>query len=349
MCPYCGFFKHTPGATDMRGFVAAVVREAKLRLPCGYAPRTIYFGGGTPSMLSPKRLGDLVSGLQEHIDTTQATEWSFEANPATFTPAKVAHWRELGINRVSLGAQSFEPRLLQLLGREHSPRQIDESVRMLREAGMEQVNLDLMFCLPGQSPAEWRHTLEAALELQPDHLSTYSLTMEEGTPFAAAYPAPNEDEEVALYELSHETLTSAGYAHYEISNYAREEEARSQHNLAYWRGEDYYGLGPGACGTLGTLRYTNAHSTTDYIQALSANNLPPAEEEALTPEQKLTEQVGLQLRTDEGLPAATLPPGRSDTVQQLCAEGLASLSDGMLCLTPRGMLLADEIATALLI
>lgn len=349
VCPYCAFFKHTPGATDMRGFVAAVVQEAKLRLPAGFAPRTIYFGGGTPSMLSPKHLGDLVAGLREHIDTSQVTEWSFEANPATFTPAKAAHWRELGINRVSLGAQSFEPDLLNLLGRTHSAEQIAESVHMLRDAGIEQVNLDLMFCLPGQTAASWRHTLEKALALAPDHISTYSLTIEEDTPFAATYHTPDEDSEVELYTLSHELLTQAGYEHYEISNYARSTSARSQHNLAYWRGESYYGLGPGACGTLSSYRYTNAHDTAAYIQALLSGALPPAECEFLTPEQIRTEQIGLRLRMDEGLPLAFLPAADRELIaQRLESEGYAYLCRDRLILTPKGMLLADEIAAQLI-
>lgn len=331
----------------MRGFVAAIVREAALRLPKGFTPSTIYFGGGTPSMLSPKHLGDLVAGLQEHIDTTQIKEWSFEANPATFTPAKAEHWCALGINRVSLGAQSFEPRLLRLLGREHSPDQIVESVQLLRRVGIPQVNLDLMFCLPGQSPDEWRHSLEATLALEPDHVSTYSLTLEEGTPYAAAYPQPDEDTEIALYTISHELLTSGGYEHYEISNYARGKTARSAHNLAYWRGEDYYGLGPGACGTLGNRRYVNSPDTAAYIHALVAGHLPPGEEERLTGEQRLMEQIGLRLRMDEGLPISLIPEARLEIARQLCAEGLATLTDRLI-LTPRGMLLADEIATALL-
>ena len=349
VCPYCAFFKHTPGATDMRGFVRAVVKEAQLRLPSGYTPRTIYFGGGTPSMLSPRHLADLVSGLRQHIDTAQAVEWSFEANPATFTPAKAAQWRELGITRISLGAQSFEPHLLRILGREHTPEQIAHSVRLLRAAGIPQVSLDLMFCLPGQSVKDWRHSLQAAVDLAPDHISTYSLTLEPGTPYAAAYPAPDEDTEVALYTLAHELLTSADYAHYEVSNYARTRAARSQHNLAYWRGESYYGLGPGACGTIGHTRYTNAPDTTAYISALLADHLPPAEVEELTPADRLIEQIGLRLRMDEGLPLSLIPPRREDTLRALCDEGLATLSPtGMLTLTPRGLLLADEISTALL-
>ena len=349
VCPYCGFFKHTPGRTDMRDFVAGIVKEAELRLPEGFAPRTIYFGGGTPSMLSPKHLGDMVEGLRRRVDTSRVEEWSFEANPATFTAAKVEHWRQLGITRVSLGAQSFEPALLRLLGREHTPRQIGESVHLLREAGIPQVNLDLMFCLPGQTAELWAHTLEAALELRPDHISTYSLSLEEGTPFAAAYRCPDEEAEVELYTLAHERLSRAGFRHYEVSNYARTDAARSQHNLVYWRGEDYYALGPGAFGTVNGVRYMNAADTSAYSRALENGELPPGEQERLSPQARRTEQLGLHLRTDEGLPPEWLDAEDEPTVSLLCEEGLAVRSaEGALRLTPRGMLLADEIAVHLM-
>lgn len=333
----------------MRGFIAAIAKEAELRLPLGYAPRTIYFGGGTPSMLSPKLLGDLVAGLRRHIDTSQAVEWSFEANPATFTAAKVEHWRSLGITRVSLGAQSFEPSLLRLLGREHTPEQIAESVQLLRAAGIPQVNLDLMFCLPGQTPEQWRHTLDAALALAPDHLSTYSLTLEEDTPFYHAQPAPSEDAEVELYTIAHERLTAAGFRHYEVSNYARYDTARSRHNLAYWRGDDYYGLGPSACGTVQGVRYTNTADTKLYTHALTSGALPPADCEHLTPQDRRTEQIGLRLRTDEGLPTDLLTQEDTATLRLLAEEGLATVTPhGRLILTPRGLLLADEIALRLI-
>lgn len=349
VCPYCAFFKHTPGATDMRGFADAVVREAHLRLPEGWAPHTIYFGGGTPSMLSPTHLAAIVAGLQQRIDTSRAVEWSFESNPATFTRAKVEQWRSLGINRVSLGAQSFEPELLRLLGREHTPEQIARSVQLLRECGIEQVSLDLMFCLPGQTPELWRHTLQQALALQPDHISTYSLTLEENTPFASAYTPPDEDTEVALYSLAHDLLTEAGWRHYEVSNYAASSAARSQHNMAYWYGRDYYALGPGACGTVGGLRYTNAPDTAAYIRALAAGELPPGETERLSSAARRTELLGLRLRTDEGLPTGLLAEDDAAAVRMLCDEGLARLTpDARLVLTPRGLLLADEIALQLM-
>lgn len=334
----------------MRGFVHAVAEEAALRLPQGFAPETVYFGGGTPSMLSPTHLQMLVDGLRKTVDFSQVKEWSFEANPATFTPAKAEQWRQLGITRVSLGAQSFEPDLLRLLGRGHSPGQIAQSVQMLRAAGIPQVNIDLMFSLPGQSPAQWRHTLEAALALEPDHISTYNLTYEEDTEFFRRFGADAGDEEtdVAMFTLADELLGSAGFRHYEISNFARQ-DCRSLHNLACWRGEDYYGLGPGACGTVNGVRYRNADNTAAYTQALLGGTLPTAASEQLTPATRRTELLGLMLRTDEGLPASFLRPRDAAFISMLQQEGLATLdAAGTLLLTLRGRLVADEIAVGLL-
>ena len=349
VCPYCAFYKHTPGATDMRAFAASIVREAELRLPLGFAPSTIYFGGGTPSMLSPTRLEDIVRGLERHIDTSRVQEWSFEANPATFTAPKVEHWRSLGINRISLGAQSFEPELLRLLGREHTPEQIAQSMQLLRSVGMPQVNIDLMFCLPGQTVDMWQHTLYEALKLRPDHLSTYSLTLEEGTPFLLTHTPPTEETEAELFSLTHDVLTAAGFRHYEVSNYARDDASRSWHNLAYWRGEDYYGLGPGACGTVGESRYTNTPDTTAYIAALSADHLPPGEQEKLSTLDRAVEQIGLRLRTDEGLPLSSIAPEHISILRDLVAADLARIdAHDSLILTPAGLLLADEIAVQLM-
>lgn len=334
----------------MRGFVAAVVQEARLRLPQGFAPRTIYCGGGTPSMLSPTHLGALVSGLRQVVDFSQLQEWSFEANPATLTPAKVRQWRELGITRVSLGVQSMEPELLHLLGRTHSPEQVAADVALLRAEGAFQINLDLMFSLPGQTEAQWEHTLETALALEPDHLSTYNLSYEEDTAFFERYGAAAGDEEqdVRMFRTADRLLTAAGFRHYEISNYARP-GCRSRHNLACWRGEDYAALGPGAVGTVAGTRYRNAEDTAAYIAALKSGDLPPHEVEHLTPATRRTELLGLMLRTDEGLPPELLRPQNARFVSLLTEQGLATqAADGRLFLTPDGRLVADEIAVGLM-
>lgn len=334
----------------MRGFVSAVAEEARLRLPVGFRPQTVYFGGGTPSMLSPSHLGRLVEGLCCVVDFSDVVEWSFEANPATFTRAKVEHWRELGINRVSLGVQSMNARLLRLLGREHTPEDVCRSMRLLRECGMPQVNIDLMFALPGQTRNDWRQTLDAALDLEPDHISAYSLTYEEGTPFAARFgvDAGDEEQEAAMFELADTQLVSAGFRHYEISNYARP-NCLSLHNLSCWRGEDYIGLGPGACGTWQGVRYQNGGDTRAYIEALEQGRLPAGKREFLTPEQRRTEEIGLRLRMDEGLPARLWQQASADFLDMLEQEGLAHRDQsGFLLLTRRGRLVADEIAVGLL-
>ena len=350
ICPYCAFFKHTPGRSDIRGYAQAVGLEARMRLPQGTAPRTIYFGGGTPSMISPTHLDILVSGLRDWLDLSQVQEWSFESNPATFTAAKVQHWREVGINRVSLGVQSFDPGLLKLLGREHSPEDVAESIRLLREAGIPQVNIDLMFSLPGQTLQQWEHTLQSAINLQPDHISTYNLSYEEDTDFFRHYGAEAGDEEadVAMFSLADDMITAAGYRHYEISNYARP-GCESLHNLACWHGEDYCGLGPGAVGTMNGIRYCNDGNTAAYTAALLVGTLPPGTAEELDPATRRTELLGLLLRTDEGLPAHMLRPQDTAFVTMLQNEGLATLTPaGRLLLTRAGRLVADEIAVGLI-
>ena len=321
-----------------------------MRLPQGSAPSTIYFGGGTPSMLSPTHLEILVNGLRDWLDLSQVQEWSFESNPATFTAAKVQHWRRLGINRVSLGVQSFDAGLLKLLGREHTPEDVAESVQLLRDAGIPQVNIDLMFSLPGQSLQQWERTLQSALSLQPDHLSTYNLSYEEDTDFFRLYGAEagNEETDVAMFSLADDMLTSAGYRHYEISNYART-GCKSLHNLACWHGEDYCGLGPGAVGTMMGIRYCNDGNTAAYTAALQSGTLPPGTVETLAPETRRTEMLGLLIRTDEGIPASLLRLQDSAFIAMLQNEKLATVSaDGRLILTRAGRLVADEIAVGLI-
>jgi oxygen-independent coproporphyrinogen-3 oxidase len=350
ICPYCAFYKHMLGRSDLEGFVRAVAQEAKLRLPQGYAPQTIYFGGGTPSLLSPKHLDILVEGLKETVDFSRVIEWSFESNPATFTAAKAEQWARLGITRVSLGAQSFEPELLKTLGRTHTPQQIEQSVAMLRAAGIPQVNIDLMFSLPGQMLNQWRHTLECAVSQSPDHISTYNLTYEEDTAFFEAFGADanDEDTDVAMFTMADEILTGAGYRHYEISNFARDGKI-SHHNLACWRGEDYYGLGPGAYGTICGTRYRNTEDTAAYTAALKEGRMPEFTQETISPADRRTELLGLRLRTDEGLPPELLREQDAGLVDMLQQEGLATLTaDGRLLLTLQGRLLADEIAVQLL-
>lgn len=352
ICPYCSFYKHTPGNTDMKRFIDALLKEASMRLP-GHPPvTTVYFGGGTPSMLSSTHLARLVEGLKAYANLSSIEEFSFEANPATFTAKKVCQWKNLGITRISLGIQSWDPGFLSMLGRTHTPEQARESIRLLRQAGMPQVNVDLMFSLPGQSIASWQDTLATTLEQNPDHISTYNLTYEEDTDFyrqhAAGLMESDMERDAAMFELAHNMLTEAGYRHYETSNYARE-GALSRHNLAYWQGEDYIGLGPGAYSTVGRIRSFNTSDTTAYMDALLERNLVPEQREYLDDAAYRTERIGLLLRTDEGLPNSWLRPCDRPLVEELIREQMAARKhSGHLVLTGQGRLLVDEIAVELI-
>ncbi len=324
-----------------------------MRLPEDFAPRTIYMGGGTPSMLSPTLMRRLAEGLTRPreeggagISLKKLQEWTLEANPATFKHSKAELWRQLGVTRVSLGIQSFDENSLKLLGRTHTPQQARDSVAILREIGMPKVSIDLMFSLPEQSLDHWQHNLKESLHCQPDHISTYSLSLEKGTPFYRQFRAAEVTQDAEFYESAHQVLSSAGYRHYEVSNYAIG-DSRCLHNLSIWRGEDYYGIGPSACGTVNAQRIENDGDTIAYIAALTERGeLPPRQLEQLSPEQKRIERIGLGLRTDEGIESSLLDPEGKALFVHLQEEKLALYhpETDRLALTPAGMLLADEVA-----
>ena len=351
VCPYCSFYKHTPGATPIGGFIDALVVEADHRLGASaVAPRTLYVGGGTPSMLSPRHLTRLFAALRERMDFRKLDEVTLEANPATFDVDKARLWRELGVTRVSLGIQSFSPRVLESLGREHTAAQASASVAILRAAGIPQVNIDLMFSVPGQSAADWKDTLGTALALAPDHISAYNLTYEEDTAFFEALrrgaSAIHEDIDARYFHLADRVLTSAGFEHYETSNYARP-GCRSTHNMGYWRGEDYLGLGPSAVSTLGAVRSKNIADTARYITQIHALGHALAEAETLDAEARRLERIALGLRTTEGVALDVLDPAARARAETFVQEGLACMQDGRLTLIHHGRALVDAIAADL--
>ncbi|MBB5350717.1 oxygen-independent coproporphyrinogen-3 oxidase [Haloferula luteola] len=347
VCPYCSFHKHTPGATPIGSFIESLVKEARHRLPALPPPRTLYFGGGTPSMLSPSHLRRLFDGLDEVIDFDALDEVTFEANPATFDLAKAELFRELGVRRVSLGIQSFAPHVLKTLGREHDPTQAEEAVRLLRRAGMPSVNIDLMFSVPGLTLDDWASTLETAVALEPDHISAYNLTYEEDTSFFDSLHRGemdrDEDRDAEQFQLAHDRITSAGFDHYETSNYARPGH-RSSHNHGYWNGEDYLGLGPSAVSTLAGVRHGNIADTARYVEMVNSLGQAIVESEALTPDQLRLERLALLLRTTEGVPLHLIAPSDPST---LIEHGLAEIHEDRLVLTRAGSALVDPIATQL--
>ncbi len=348
VCPYCSFYKHTPGTTPIGSFVDALTAEVKSRLTT--APRTIYLGGGTPSMLSPSHLTRLFTALHEAIDFSNLDEVTLEANPATFDAAKAKLFRQLGVTRVSLGIQSFTPHVLETLGREHSVAQASESVSILREAGIPSVNIDLMFSIPGQSKDDWQQTLAHAISLEPDHISAYNLTYEEDTAFFESLRRgemrENEDHDAEFFHLADDLLTAAGFDHYETSNYAKPGH-HSTHNQGYWRGEDYLGLGPSAVSTLAGVRWKNIPDTARYVAQVQSLGHALIESETLDAEARRLERIALGLRTKDGISLALLSPDSQSRAHHLAAEGLARIAGDQLILIHHGRALVDPIAAEL--
>jgi len=313
-------------------------------------PRTIYLGGGTPSMLSPSHLTRLFSSLHEVVDFSSLDEVTMEANPATFDLGKAKLFRELGVTRVSLGIQSFTPHVLETLGREHSVAQASEAVAILREAGMPSVNIDLMFSIPGQSKADWEQTLRHSISLKPDHISAYNLTYEEDTAFFESLRRgdvrEDEDQDADYFHLADDLLAAAGFDHYETSNYSQPSH-HSSHNKGYWTGEDYLGLGPSSVSTIAGVRSKNLPDTGGYVTMVESLGHATHESEALDAEARRLERIALGLRTKEGIPLDLLDADGRQRAAALADEGLATLEEERFILIHHGRALVDPIAAEL--
>jgi len=348
ICPYCSFYKHTPGDTSIGSFVSAITAEAKSRMTEN--PRTLYLGGGTPSMLSPTHLTQLFAALHATIDFSKLEEVTLEANPATFDIVKARLFRELGVTRISLGVQSFTPHVLKTLGREHTVAQASNAVSILREAGIPSVNIDLMFSIPGQSKADWEATLRHAIALRPDHISAYNLTYEEDTAFFESLRRgemrENEDHDAEFFHLADDLLTDAGFDHYETSNYATPGH-HSAHNQGYWRGEDYLGLGPSAVSTLDNIRWKNISDTARYVTQVTSIGNALTESENLDDEARRLERIALGLRTKDGISLDLLSPDSIARARTLADEKLARIDGNQLILIHHGRALVDPIAAEL--
>jgi oxygen-independent coproporphyrinogen-3 oxidase len=347
ICPYCSFYKHQPGGTDIGAFVEAILREIDFQSTRHQiAPHTIYLGGGTPSFLNTKHLSRLLAGIGDRIDLADLQEWDLEANPATFGLEKAQAMRENGVTRVSLGVQSLDPATLQTLGRDHSPQEAIEAFEILRAAKIPSVNLDLMFAIPGQSLQTWIDTLRQTAALESDHISCYNLTYEEDTEFfekleAGTY-SQDHDEDASFFTSAMDLLGGAGFEHYEISNYAKPGH-QSRHNRSYWAGNDYLGLGPGAVSTVNGQRWKNLPDTAAYLKADPA--ALPTEPETIDREAFRNERIALQLRTATGLSVEFLTEEMlAEKVPALVAEGLLREVDTTVVLTRKGKLVADSVA-----
>ncbi|MEY2499492.1 MAG: hypothetical protein QOD12_3048, partial [Verrucomicrobiota bacterium] len=304
ICPYCAFYKERADPSQTQRFCEALLREADdLRGRFVIKPTTIFFGGGTPTALGTGQLEFLLGGFHERLDLSSLCEWTLEANPGSVSPRKAAALRRLGVNRISLGVQSWDDELLKLLGREHNAAQADASFHVLRDAGFTNLSIDLMFGLPGQTLAQWEAALTKTIALGPEHISTYCLTYEEDTEFFARQTRgefrEDPDSDARFLESAMRMLERAGFEHYEISNYARSGYA-SAHNRGYWAGHDYMGLGPSAFSTIALQRWQNLSDYRLYSDRILAGASAISSTEILTPEMKRGERIALSLRTNAG-------------------------------------------------
>lgn len=349
-CTYCDFYSLPDGPDqprDVARYLSAVSSELDL-LPVPFAPVSVYIGGGTPTALGSSGLGKLGAAVRDRIDLSRVSEFSCEANPGTLQDGVLDTLRAVGVTRVSIGAQSFHPDLLALLGRSHTASDTERAVREARVAGFSQVGLDLMFAVPGQSADDWRADLNRALTLQPDHLSLYALSLEPGTRLARDVAdgrllAVPDDEAADAYALARELLPSAGFDPYEISNFARPGAACLQ-NLLYWSGEDYLGVGPAAHSHWKGTRWSNPSSLDTWSGENGGRRFPREDEEHLAPADKAVETLIFGLRRIRGVQRAELMRRTRFDLDTLRGPEIRNLLDRGLLVPapPDGIRLADS-------
>lgn len=369
-CGYCDFFTRAGMQSVIPAYVDSLAREinqvgtsAEERLPV----HTVFFGGGTPSLLSPAQAGEILGAVSQNFYLLPGAEISLEANPGTISLASLRGYRAVGINRISFGVQSFQYEELRFLERIHSSGEALDAFRLARSAGFENINLDLIFGLPGQAMDSWSGSLEQAIGMQPEHLSLYSLTIEEGTSLHRLVDAgkviPLDDDLCAdMYQLAEEKLASAGYTHYEVSNWAAEREGKVQiciHNLQYWLNKPYLGIGAGAHSCAAGYRYSNIADIAGYIQAMAgkpvkqfpfSNALESKQAIDMRTEMNETMMLGLRLLEqgvsgDEFLErfGVKIEDVFAKQVSLLTGQGLLEWSGGSLRLTQRGHLLGNRV------
>jgi oxygen-independent coproporphyrinogen-3 oxidase len=344
----------------MQRFLSALGTEIELRGRSEWAEGvtigSVFFGGGTPSLLSADELGEILNRLRKFFAVRPDAEVTVEANPESVDAAKMEGYRAAGVNRLSLGVQSLDDRALSVLGRLHSAREAREAFAAARRAGFDNINVDLIYGFPGLDTGLWERTVSAALSWEPEHLSTYALTLDDGSAWRSqgVSSMPSEEKVVEQYWALARLARQAGYEHYEISNYARP-GFRSLHNQIYWRGEEYLAFGPGGSGFLGDIRYTNVKPVERYVRLLEAGESPIGQWERLTERQRLGERLILGLRLSDGIPLAWLSerfadePGRLEAlIETWAARDLLAIEDGRARLTEAGFLLSDSLFVELL-
>ncbi|WP_146361899.1 radical SAM family heme chaperone HemW [Arthrobacter yangruifuii] len=365
-CGYCDFNTYT--ATELGGGASQVayggtaarevVFAADALRRSGLPERrmgTVFFGGGTPTLLPAEDLALILRTAVDQWGLVPGAEVTTEANPDSVTPQSLQLLADAGFTRVSFGMQSAVPHVLAVLDRTHTPSRVPQAVQWARDAGLN-VSVDLIYGTPGESMADWKHSLEEALSYEPDHISAYALIIEEGTKLAARMrrgevPPIDDDDHADKYVLADEMMTAAGLNWYEVSNWARTPADQCRHNLAYWRSDDWWGIGPGAHSHAGGVRWWNAKHPTAYAQRIEAGESPAVGRETLDADTRYMEDVMLRTRLAEGLALDRLRESGRLAVAGLMADGLvdprAALT-GKVILTPKGRLLADAVVRRLL-
>jgi oxygen-independent coproporphyrinogen-3 oxidase len=370
-CVYCDFYS-IENLSQRADFVDLLLREIDLKLIArpelsGRSLQTIFFGGGTPSLLEPRELEQIIRKLESQFRIASDCEFTMECNPGTVTLDKLKAYRELGVNRLSFGVQSFNADELQFLGRIHDAEQAREAVSLARQAGFDNVSIDLIFALPGQTEQKLLYSLKEAIALETDHISAYNLIVEHGTPLYRLVQLGkvielDADRSATLFDLAQKTLADAGFEQYEISNYARTSrvgrasspDTRARHNLVYWDGhKDYVSFGPSAHEFLAGERAWNVSSLEEYGRMVRANTLPIINRERLSLEERRTEILYLQLRSTGVRLAEFMETFGEDLilnrdVQYLLEDGKVVAEDGLLKLTREGYRFCDGIVTRLL-
>jgi putative oxygen-independent coproporphyrinogen III oxidase len=365
-CGYCDFNTYTatelgdrPGASRATYADAAVaeVRQARRVLGDAEVPvQTVFFGGGTPTLLPPEDLARIVAAVDEEFGLADGAEVTTESNPDSVDAAALSRLRDGGVNRVSFGMQSQVRHVLQVLDRTHDPERVPRVVQWAREAGFEQVSLDLIYGTPGESMADWATSVEAALASEPDHVSAYSLIVEEGTALArrirrGEVPMTDDDDLADKYLAADQALAAAGLGWYEVSNWGRTAQAACRHNLLYWTGGDWWGVGPGAHSHVGGVRWWNVKHPTAYAARIGEGVSPAHGREVLDAETRRVERVLLEVRLRQGLPVEVLDDAGRAALPAQVERGLvdgAALGQGRVVLTTRGRLLADAVVRDLL-
>lgn len=357
-CNYCAFISSKPTNNELTEYPTLLMREMQLQECCRKPVTSIYFGGGTPSLLQPTHIAKLLDEIARQSGISSEAEITLEVNPGTVDFSVLELFRSIGINRISLGVQSFDDAILNQLGRIHSVEQSLQTFRNARKAGFNNVSIDLIHSLPRQDLDKWRYDLQQAIQLYPEHISIYGLTVEDDTPFQLLYPSgspdlADEDLSADMFELADELLTNSGFEHYEIANYAQP-GYHSQHNCGYWNRDGYLGLGVAAHSFLRDgygVRFSNQDNLKEYRQSVSSGQLKRIDEHHLTQEEAMAEYIFLGLRLANGInfQAFRLEFGNSlESVygalpDDLIKLGLLTRNDIALKLTNRGMLLSNQV------